>query len=301
MSQNLSNNITLVMPIYKGTNLFLEGLDSIERAQIKFERIVLSFNEDNGTDYAAFISAQNEGRYKLDYTIFRTMKCLGAVEHGRFFIDRIKEISGLNTKIFYLAHDDRLLNSSEDGELENFLKKTECDTIYFPSYSCCKVEDYNSIFEVIESERKLTSNEFFWLTQRDNVPTSMSGMILPLSAHEEILNVMEKAGSGARFEHLLCIAKPVNSVCFNKIVRVLIAQRSGSDGDNLSIMHHRVSSFYYTLTFFRNGRINGLNEYAYFSFLMIKKMTAISLQFLINTVKVLKEKYYKKFNQCDRS
>lgn len=278
------------MPVYKGTHLFLEGLDSIERAQIKFERIVLSFNEENSIDHAAFISARNKGRYKLDYTIFRTGKSLSAVEHGRFFIDRIKAISGLNTKIFYLAHDDRLLNSSGDGELEYFLNNIQCNTIYFPSYSCCKVEDYSSIFEVIESERRLTSNDFFWLTQRGNVPTSMSGMILPLAAHEEILGVMEKAGSGARFEHLLCIAKPVNMVCFNKIVRVLIAQRTGSDADHLTKMQHRVSSLHYTLTFLRNRRLHGVREYFYFSFLLMKKLSAIAWQILIDRLHLLGKK-----------
>jgi hypothetical protein len=275
------------MPIYKGTHLFLEGLDSIERAQINFERIVLSFNEENDIDYAAFISAQNEGRYKLDYTIFRTGKSLGAVEHGRFYIDKIKAISGINTKIFYLAHDDRLLNSSGDDELENFLNKTQYDTIYFPSYSICKVEDYSSIFDVIESEKILTSTEFFWLTQKRNVSTSMSGMILPLAAHEEILGVMKKAGSGARFEHLLCIAKSVNMVCFNRIVRVLIAQRTGSDADHLTKIQHRVSSLYYALTFLRNHRLHGVREHFYFGFLLMRKILPIIWQILIGQLHFL--------------
>ena len=282
MSQILSNNITLVMPIYKGTHLFLEGLDSIERAQINFERIVLSFNEENGVDYEAFISARNEGRYKLDYTLFRTGKSLDAVEHGRFYIEKIKVISGINTKIFYLAHDDRLLNSSGDVELENFLNRTQYDTIYFPSYSICKAEDYSTIIDVIESKQRLTSADFFWLTQNRNVPTSMSGMILPLAAHEEILDVMEKAGSGARFEHLLCIAKSVNMVCFNKIVRVLIAQRTGSDADHLTKMQHRISSLYYTLAFLRNHRLYGVREHFYFGFLLMKKILPIVWQIFID-------------------
>lgn len=278
------------MPIYKGAHLFLDGLDSIERAQINFENIVLSFNEDKDDDYGVFVQAQKDGRFKLNYTIFRTGAELNAVDHGRFFIGRIKDISGPNTKIFYLAHDDRLLNKPKDSKLENFLRATKSDTVYFPSYSCCKAEDYSTIFEVVESDHNLKSNNFFWLTQRGNIPTSMSGMILPLSAHEGILDVMEKAGSGARFEHLVCIEKSVNMVCFNKIVRVLIAQRKGSDADHLTRMQHRISSLYYTLTFLKNGRVHGARQHIYFSFLLIKKLVAVGMEFLIDKLQLLNRK-----------
>jgi hypothetical protein len=272
----------LVIPIYKGGDLFLGAIDSIEKLQIQFKKIVLSFNEALSVDYDLFIQTADSQRYRQNYTILRTGLDLDAVEHGLFIVNNLKPCLDANDKIFFLAHDDRVLNDGEDGDLYQFLIDVEPNTVYFPSYSCCKVDDYNDVFEVIESDNVYTPKEFFWLTQQMNVPTSMSGMIVPFASWNEALRVMSRAGSGARFEHLLSIAASTKKICFNKFVRVLIAQRKGSDADHLSLMQHRLSSFYYVVTFIRNRRMKGFIEYCHIGWILFKKIGGLVTQFFLN-------------------
>lgn len=275
-------NMILVMPIYKGQDLFLGAIDSIEQLHIPFEKIILSFNEAQSNDYNLFVKSKNAGRYSKDYTILRTGIELDSVGHGLFIADKLSASINAECRIFFLAHDDRILNKNYDLALHDFLLNARSDTVYFPSYSCCKSDDYNFVFEIIESDKTLTSEDFFWLTQKNNVPTSMSGMIVSFGAWKEALKVMLAAGSGARFEHLLSIASVTKNVCFNKVVNVLVAQRKGSDADHLNIMQHRISSFFYVLTFIKNRRLHGLGNYLRCIWLLSKKIVAIALQLIFN-------------------
>lgn len=268
------------MPIYRGELLFLDGLDSIESANIAFDKIIISFNGSSSTDYDLFLREKSRGRYQKEYTVLRTNAEMSSLEHGIFITNHLQDFCAKSLKIFFLAHDDRILKSHNDEVLKKFLLNCSADTVYIPSYSNCNSKDYSNIFEVIESNQKLSSSDFFWLTQKKNVPTSMSGMIVPLYAWIETIKIMLKAGSGARFEHLLCIARGVNYVCFSKNVRVLVAQRKNSEADTLNAMHHRVSSLHYTYTFFVNGHIIGLSSYFLYSFTLFKKITGVIVEYI---------------------
>ena len=271
MSKILLKNICLVMPIYQGRDIFLEGLDSVERADIPFNKIVLSFNGASSTDYDLFCKEKSLGRFLKEYTILRTNAEMSSVEHSIFITNHLKEFCIETTQIFLLAHDDRILNSPDDLTLHQFLENSKSDTIYFPSYSCCFENKNYSIFRVIESDQVLTSNDFFWLTQTQDVPTNMSGMIIPFIAWVETLKVLLKAGSGARFEHLICIARSIKYVCFNTNVKILVISRPYSDASNLNARQHRISSLYYSFTFFKNGRIIGLCQHLLFGRILINK------------------------------
>ena len=266
------------MPIFKGGTLFLDAIDSVERSNIPFGKIVLSFNGASSLDFNHFKRACAEGRFTKDYLVLRTNQELNSLEHSVFITDYLANILFDDLKIFFLAHDDRILNAQNDSALVEFLGNARSDTVYFPSYSCCNAKDYSYVFDVVESNQHLTSNNFFWLTQRQNVPTSMTGMIVPIKAWIEAIEVMQKAGSGARFEHILCIAKCISYVNFSKYVRVLVAQRENSEADMLNAMHHRIATLYYTLMFIKNGRLSGLSDSILYGWIIFKKLSAIVIQ-----------------------
>ena len=269
----------LVMPIYQGGNLFLEGLDSVERADIPFNKIVISFNGASAADYNLFCREKSRGRFRKEYTILRSNCELNSLNHSIFIANYLKTIYVNSLQLFFLAHDDRILTSSDSKKSHKYLMNASPDTIYFPSYSCCNAKDYSNIFEVIESDNVMSSNEFFWLTQRQNVPTSMSGMIVSLDAWSETLTILKKSGSGARFEHLLCIASSINYVRFSTNVRVLVAQRKNSEADNLNARQHRIASLYYTLTFFKNRRIVSTLEFILYCWILFKKIIGVLIQY----------------------
>jgi hypothetical protein len=267
------------MPIYQGGKLFLEGLDSVERIDVPFNKIIISFNGNSSTDYDLFCREVSRGRFCKDYTVFRTKAEMNSLDHSIFITESLKKLCVAGLKVFLLAHDDRILNSRDDKDLYDFLENTNSETVYFPSYSCCFENEGLSIFKVIESNRQMSSNDFFWTTQRQDVPTNMSGMIIPLDSWIETIKVLKKAGSGARFEHLLCIARCISNVCFSDKVRVLVVSRSNSEADNLKAMQHRVSALYYTVTFFNNGRVADLTSLFLYGFILLKKMMGVIIQY----------------------
>jgi hypothetical protein len=106
----------------------------------------------------------------------------------------------------------------------------------------------------------------------------MTGMIVPIKAWIDSIRIMQKAGSGARFEHILCIARCINFVNFSKYVRVLVAQRENSEADKLNPMNHRISTLHYTLAFIKNGRLEGFSNLILYSWILFKKLSAIVVQ-----------------------
>lgn len=265
------------MPIYKGGNLFLGALNSIETSGIAFSNIVVSFNGEDAADHDAFIQAQRDGRLKNNYIVFQTESEMDAVRHALFILEQIKGILEPDTMLFLLAHDDRILHDEGSHSTIHFLRSLDRNTVYFPSYSCCMAGSYERITKVIEQELLLTPEQFFWLTLKENIATNMSGMITPLHAWEEALNVLASAGSGARFEHLLCIASRVQAVSFHRNVRVLVGERTDSDGKRLTSLQHRKAALAYLLAFARNGRLRGQHRYLAYFLEISKRFVALTL------------------------
>jgi hypothetical protein len=279
LKKNFSELI-LVVPVYRGGIIFLEALKSAERSGIVFDKVIVSFNEVGDVDFETFRKACESHVLKGTYTVLRTRCELDAHHHGRFIIDRIKESATSYTLILFLAHDDRFVSQPETAAILEFYSSLNSHSVYFPSYSCCKVEDVSKITEVIEHEEVITSEEFFWRTQKMNVPTSMSGMIVPLNAWDEAVKVLMKSGSGARFEHLLAISQAVKTVYFHKCIRTLILSRPDSDAAYLTLLQHRRASLYYVYTFARNGRVKGYISGVAFAWEFLKKLAAVIIAYL---------------------
>jgi len=182
-----------------------------------------------------------------------------------------------DSMLFLLAHDDRIIDDKGSHSTTRFLQSLDRNTVYFPSYSCCMAGSYERITKVIEQELLLTPEQFFWVTLKQNIATNMSGMVTPLHAWEETLHVMATAGSGARFEHLLCISSRVQAVCFHKDVRVLVGERTDSDGKRLTSLQHRKAALAYLLAFARNGRLRGQSRYSAFLLEISKRLVALAI------------------------
>ena len=216
MLKKNSFELLLVIPIFRGGDLFMDALRSVERSDIRFNKIIVSFNGVGDEDINMFTESCRFGELTYSYTVFKTGADLSGNDHGKFMLDKLKKITNENSLIFFLAHDDRILRNPESDETEKFLSSLDPNSVYFPSYSCCQVQDYSTVIKINESEESIPPEIFFWRTQRENVPTSMSGIIAPLMAWNEAAEVMTRSGSGARFEHLLAIARPVKLIHFHK-------------------------------------------------------------------------------------
>jgi len=280
MSKKSFSELSLVIPVYRGGDLFMDAIRSVERSGIQFDNMIVSFNSNEGEDYRVFQHAYDVGDLTYKYTVFSTETEMNGIDHGKFIVNKLKEMIPHESLIFFLAHDDRIIYQPNCKKIENFYTCLDSSSVYFPSYSCCKVEDYSKLTEVNENEESMTPEVFFWRTQKENVPTSMSGMIVPLAAWEESLEVMTMSGSGARFEHLVAISRKVKQIHFHRCVKTLIASRSDSDAAYLTLLQHRWASIYYLCTFARNGRIDGVLSCMAFIKEFFKKTIALIFAYL---------------------
>jgi hypothetical protein len=280
MSKKSSSKLYLVVPVFKGGTIFLEALKSAENCGIIFDEMIISFNEAGDQDFQTFKDACSTATLSGTYTVWRTRKAMDSLNHGRFMIENMKVSSALNVLVFFLAHDDRILAQPQTDSMQRFFSSLDPSSVYFPSYSCCKVEDYNTITEVIEYDELITSEEFFWRTQRQNIPTSMSGMVVPLSAWDDAIRILLKSGTGARFEHFLATAQHVKWVRFHMFIRTLIVSRPDSDAAYLTLRQHRRASLYYVMAFALSGRVVSFSSYLAITREIIKKSLGLMLAFV---------------------
>lgn len=264
MLKNYSNSLSLLLPVYRGENLFEGAIKSIEESAIDFENIFVSFNGSDSADYDLFMQMSNQNKLRKKYTLFQTLEDLSAVQHSHLITKNLSEILHPSSMLMLLAHDDRLIASESATLSSGIFSKLNADTIYIPSYSFCWASDYNKVTRVVESVIDMSPKEFFWRTMKETIPTNMSGMIMPFFAFVEAQKTLERYTNGARFEHMLCIARSIKCVCFTTDVRVLIGERMDSDGRLLTILEHRKAALHYMRAYLRNGRLSGINEWPKF-------------------------------------
>lgn len=273
-----SRDLNLMLPVYQGGELFFGALQSIEKSSVKFSNIYISFNGENSKDYDAFINMEQMGALKRKYTVLRTNQNLTSAQHACFALENFKKIISPRSLIMFLAHDDRIMSAQGyEKAQEEFIASLRADTVYFPSYHCCMVEDYENVTHVIESNATYSVSDFFWKTMADNVATNMSGMVVPFSAWKEAVEGANRAGTGARFEHMLCIAPGVRHVKYTNKVCVLIGERGDSDGKSLSSLDHRRAAANYVWSFFKNGHLLNSGRYVSYAIELLKKSVALCI------------------------
>lgn len=275
MSKQSSISISMLLPVFQGGQLFLGAVESIEASSIPFEKIIISFNGSSAADYEAFRALQSNGSLKKKYTIYRTMKDLSAAEHGMFALNAFADIFHANSMLMFLAHDDRLVEGgSSTQEIKNFISHLKTDTVYFPSYQCCQAGDYENITHMFERDITYSTDEFFWLTMNESVPTNMSGMIVPFQAWHTAMIAAAKSQTGARFEHMLCISPWVNHINFNGVIKAVIGERPDSDGKKINQLEHRKAALAYVNAYCDNGHLKRLGRYPAFIYHLLRKYAA---------------------------
>ncbi len=253
--------MSAVLPILNGGELFMDAIYSIEDSKIPFKKVFISFNGKSELDYQNFLTAKSNREFKNSYVIFRTEEDLGAVEHGMFFQNHLKSYLKSDSGVFLLAHDDRIIAPNLDEFFLLLSNNHLSSTIFFPSYHCCMSDDYQDIIRIIEKDECVSVEEFFFRSLQENIPTNMSGMILPFHALLASNEAMNKSKSrGARFEHTTCISPGIECVNFHNKLNILIGERPNSEGKMLSYKDHRIAAFNYVWYFLKNRQLKTLTK-----------------------------------------
>lgn len=190
------------------------------------------------------------------YTVYRTFENLTSAEHGEFVKNKLLLELEQNDFLLLLAHDDRIINSPKQNLIRNFFNNLDENTVYFPSYHCCSAKNYKNVTHTIEKVETYKTHEFFLTSLKENIPTNMSGMILPLHACQDAHETIRFTGTGARYEHLVATSRQVKTVEFHNKFNVLVGERPDSDGLTLTPMKHAVAKLMYLINFLKKHRIS---------------------------------------------
>lgn len=260
MSEKLFD-LTLILPVFNGGELFLEAILSIEKSQIPFKNVFISFNGKSNLDYQNFLKIQSENQFKNSYILFQTNHDLDAMDHGNNLIKKLKLHLQPETPTFLLAHDDRIIPPNLNEFLGLLSKNDLRSTIFIPSYHRCLSSNYQEVIKIIEEDKNISPENFFFKSMRENISTNMSGMILPFHALLASNRAMNMARSrGARFEHIMCISPGIKHIQFHKTLKMLIGERDDSEGKLLSYKAHRVAAFNYVWSFLKNGQLKTVSK-----------------------------------------
>lgn len=275
MSNLFCEKVSLLLPVFKGGDLFPGAIKSIEESGLNFANVFISFNGSSEIDYDNFNNLKDFGGLKYTYTIFQTLRDLDAVDHALFIANKLKRFMANDASLFLLAHDDRIVPVSDPSSLYAYLEQTRfCETVYFPRYDCCIAGDYDNIHNIYGKDECFSPSGFFWFTLENNLATNMSGMIVPFFAWEQANLAGKKAASGARFEHFCCIAQNIKAIRFTTKYGVKVGARADSDGATLSLLQHRKASLVYMLLYARNHGVGGVFLHFKYSFFLLKKSVA---------------------------
>ena len=270
MSEKLFD-ISVVMPIFNGGELFMDAIYSIENSKIHFKNVFISFNGESDLDYQKFLSIKSESNFKNSYVVFKTKKDLDAVEHGNFFLEQLKKYLNNDSVVFYLAHDDRIVPPKIDEFISMLSSNELASTIFFPSYHCCMSDNYHEIIKIIEKDERISTESFFFQSLQQNISTNMSGMIFPFHALLSSNKTTNKAKSrGARFEHITCISPGINTIYFHNKLNMLIGERPNSEGKMLSYRDHRIAAFNYIWSFLKNGQLKSFTKVPIYFYYLAK-------------------------------
>lgn len=273
-----SFDISVILPIFNGGELFIDAILSIENSNIPFKNVFISFNGESDKDYQTYLKFKSENILKYSYVEFQTKKNLDSVNHGNYIQKQLSNFLSCDSCIFLLAHDDRIIPPNIDDFIAFLNENDLSSTILLPSYHCCMSDNYRDILKIITKNECISSEDFFFKSLKENIPTNMSGMILPFHALRSSLKMTTKSSaSGARFEHAVCISPGIQKIYFHKKLKMLIGERSDSDGKLLTLKDHRISAFNYVWSFLINGQLKSPSKFPIYCYHLAKNWVGFLL------------------------
>jgi hypothetical protein len=229
----------LLIPVYKGGQLFSEAIDSIIPCLPWFDQVIISLNGvDVWDDKATALRLVDRCRL----TILATNRTLSAVRHLRFILKQCFKSLRLTSsdQIFLLCHDDLLCKKGFDAlDYESWLNFCSDwvslgDYKAFSNGTSLDLARHESWFSRYDSLCIRPQEEFMktQYTRHDDPFTNASGMRMGLGVISSISRYFVATGSksGMRFEYSIIVSKRVSHVVNFFPPLVCIRERPDSEG-----------------------------------------------------------------------
>ena len=229
----------LLIPVYKGGDLFSQAVDSVIPCLPWFSGVIVSLNgTDTSDDHASALRLAD----LCHLTVLQTRKNLSPLRHVRFILKQCFKRLGLTSsdQIFFLCHDDLLCKKGFDAlDYESWLN-FRSDWVSLGDY---KVFGNGTSLDLARHESWFSRYDFLCIrpqeefmktqyTRQDDPFTNASGMRMGLGVISSISRYFVATGSksGMRFEYSIIVSKRVSHVVNFFPPLVCIRERPDSEG-----------------------------------------------------------------------
>ena len=256
----------LLLPVYRGGQMFREAIQSIQPCLPWFESVVISLNGENvdGDE-----STARELNQWCRLTILSTRRNYTSVQHLHFISRQLSKSMRLpaHTPLFILCHDDLLHRPGFERLDQKQWEEWDPSAISLGDYyafgrgssgKSLRQECWFARYDALNSRPKSA----FLKTQyqrHDDPFTNLSGMRLSLGVLRSTVRYFSLTGSrsGMRMEYALIVHKAIENVINFDPPLVCVREHSGSVGANVTQKDFAASELRYAIWIWLNCRSVG--------------------------------------------
>jgi len=253
----------LLLPVYRGGQMFREAIQSIQPCLPWFDSVVISLNGENVDEDETTALELNQ---LCRLTILSTRRNFTSVQHLQFISRQLNKTIRLapDTPLFILCHDDLLHRPGFERLDQKQWREWGSNCISLGDYlvfgqtsssASPRHESWFARYDALNSRPKSA----FLMTQyqrHDDPFTNLSGMRLSLGVLRSTVRYFSitRSRSGMRMEYSLIVNKAIQNVINFDPPLVCVREHSGSVGANVSRRDFAASELRYAIWIWLNCR-----------------------------------------------
>jgi hypothetical protein len=235
----------LLIPVYRGGDLFRECLQSLNGKEGDFELVVISINGSPRERELDKATLRCSDLPRTNVVVLETKVDLSAPLHGAFALRAIKSMGfSAETQIMNLFHDDWLLRGPSNLDLDS---------------SSVLVGDWftNQSSELFSATQVPLRDVQNWIESGGDGVSFIngSGMIAPLGVRQSAGRIMSVFMTGVRYEYFLLTHKKVRYFQSSQDPLVRIRIHEGQDGLRQNFYSTFRGDLAFVIWLFLQGRI----------------------------------------------
>ncbi len=234
----------LLIPVFRGGELFRECLLSVKGREAGFSKIVVSINGNESERALDKRILDEVGIEASILVVFETDRSLSAPAHSQLFLNRMSNL-GLapGTMVMNLFHDDVLLRDLGDIKLSP-------DTVIAGDWETS--ETLGSVSAMVGDSVPVKT----WLESLEKRGSFIngSGMIAPLVVRQDAAKTMALFRTGVRYEFFLMTHRAISNLERTALPLVKIRIHSGQDGQRQNAISTFRGDVAYVLWLILHGR-----------------------------------------------
>jgi len=222
--KSISDKPVLIIPVYKGGELFRECYASVVGKESGFEMIFISLNGTSAGRAADLETLKSFGKPAENVLLLETPTVLPSFDHQNFLIDAVSKRFSDERLVMSLFHDDNLLRPPSRDE-------SQPDSVI--------LGDWQNLVEggLISALKKSPDSPTNWIRSFafQKITTNGSGMVVPLGVMRDVSLSLQRWRTGVRYEYLLCTHSSVKSLCAAREPLVSLRIHEMQDGANVDL------------------------------------------------------------------